>query len=386
MLKNDESGDSLQSYIRVGDLQREFKEYYLKTGERLQFQEALARLDRQGLISHTPPKDKHYAFFSLQPGNHDDFNAYCDQLIFPAFRHMEVSGETVSETEIFPFARDVFIFRHPRYTRPLLHSHDFVEIDFAAEGSFRLHFEDEVHEFREGAVCLIAPGSKHDIEITDESTVYTFMLRRSTFEATFFSLLSRDDALSLFFRNILQQKQDPNYLMFQLQSVGFCRGLTERAMLECFSVDPYANTCAVSMMHLIFASFLRDAGDAPQFYHYRMGRDFSAILHYIRHHYQTLTLTQLAEQFHYSKPHLCTLIRQNTGVSFTELLKQIRMTRARDYLLNTELPVQDIAEIVGYNSPDHFSRVFRSTYGCSPQEYRKTSINPDDLFVPFETK
>ena len=49
------------------------------------------------------------------------------------------------------------------------------------------------------------------------------------------------------------------------------------------------------------------------------------------------------------------------------------MTRAKDYLLNTELPVLDIAEIIGYNSPTHFSRVFRSTYGCSPQEYRKTN-------------
>ena len=314
-----------------------------------------------------------------------DFEAFSDRLVFPVFRHTEVSGQ-VSESQMFPLKRDVFIFRHPRYTRPSPHCHDFVEIDFVVQGSCHMHFEDELHNFQEGAVCLIAPGSRHDIEITDESMVYTMMLRRSTFEATFFSLLSRDDALSLFFRNILQHKQDPNYLMFQLESLDFSRGLTEIAMLECFTDDAYANTCAVSMMHLIFAAFLRSAGDSPQFYHYHMGKDFSTILHYIRHHYQTLTLTELTEQFHYSKPHLCTLIRQNTGVSFTELVKQIRMTRARDYLLNTELPVQDIAEIVGYNSADHFSRVFRSTYACSPQEYRRTNVSSDDRFIPFETK
>ena len=375
----------MQSFISVGDLQRVLREYYQKTGSRLQFQEALVRLEEQGLVSHTPPKSKRYTDF-FRRWSAEDFEAFSDQLIFPVFHHSESAEQKVTEGDIFPIKRDVFIFRHPRYTRPLLHSHDFVEIAFAAIGSFRLHFEDEIHEFREGAVCLIAPGSKHDREITDESTVYTFLLRRSTFEATFFSLLSRDDALSLFFRNILQQRQEPNYLMFQLEDILFSRGLTERAMLECFTIDPYANSCAVSMMHLIFAEFLRSAGDSPQFYHYRMGKDFSAILHYIRHHYQTLSLTELAEQFHYSKPHLCTLIKQNTGVSFTELLKQIRMTRAKDYLLNTELPVLDIAEIVGYNSADHFSRVFRSTFGSSPQEYRKTNVSTDDHFDPFETR
>ena len=374
----------MQSFIKVGDLQRVLREYYQKTGSRLQFHEALMRLEHEGAVMVTPPESELLVEIYRQAGN-EDFEAFSDELIFPVFQAQEQPGQ-VSEGSMFPLKRDIFVFRHPRYTRPALHRHDFMEIDFVVEGSCRLHFEEEQLELREGAVCLIAPGSHHDVEITDESTVFTIMLRRSTFETTFFSLLSRDDALSLFFRNILQQREEPNYLMFQLENVAFARGLTEIAMLECFSIDPYANTCAVSMMHLIFASFLRSAGDSPQFYHYHMGKDFSAILHYIRHHYQTLSLTQLAEAFHYSKPHLCTLIKQNTGVSFSELIKQIRMTRAKDYLLNPELPVLDIAEIVGYNSPDHFSRVFRSSFGCSPQEFRRTNVSSDDQFIPFETK
>ena len=362
----------MYSFIRIGDLQHVLREHYQKNGSRLQYNEAVHLLDEQGLITHTPPEAVRYTNFFRQCSE-EDFESFSDQLFFPTHHRLDAVEQEVVEGDIIPVKRDVFILRHPRYTRPLLHVHDFVEIDFAVKGSFCLHFEDEIHQFREGAVCFIAPGSKHDVEILDESTVYTFMLRRSTLETTFFSLLSRDDALSLFFRNILKQQQEPNYLMFQIEDTQFSRGLTERAMLECYTRDIYANSCVISMMHLIFAEFLRSAGDSPRFYHYRMGKDFSVILHYIRHHYQTVTLAQLAEQYHYSKPHLCTLIKQNTGVSFSDLLKQIRMTRAKDYLLNTELPVLAIAEIIGYNSPTHFSRVFRSTYGCSPQEYRKTN-------------
>ncbi|MBQ9009577.1 MAG: AraC family transcriptional regulator [Clostridia bacterium] len=373
----------MQSFVKVGDLQHVLKEHYQKTGDRLQFHEAIDRLDHQGLVLHSLSRNPRYTDF-FRHWSQEDFEDFSNELYIPVLQYSKNDGQQVQEGSIFPLTRDVFIFRHPRYTRLLLHTHDFVEIDFVVKGSFRLHFEDTVHEFREGTVCLIAPGSRHDVEISDESTVYTFMLRRSTFEATFFSLLSRDDTLSLFFRNILQQKQEPNYLMFHIGDTGFSRGLTERAMLECFTIDDYANICAVSMIHLIFAEFLREAGDSPQFYHYHMGKNFSAVLNYIRHHYQTVTLTQLSEQFHYSKPHLCALIKQNTGVSFSDLIRQIRMSRARDYLLNTDLPVTDIADIVGYNSSDHFSRVFRSTFDCSPREYRRTNAKSDEHFVPFE--
>ena len=44
----------------------------------------------------------------------------------------------------------------------------------------------------------------------------------------------------------------------------------------------------------------------------------------------------------------------------------------------------EIAEIVGYHSADHFSRVFRSQFCCSPQEYRRTHVKSGDRFIPFE--
>lgn len=116
-----------------------------------------------------------------------------------------------------------------------------------------------------------------------------------------------------------------------------------------------------------------------------MGSDFSLVLQYIQHNYQSLTLSSLAELFHYSEPHLCTLIKQNTGYTFTELIKRLRLADAVDYLLNTNLKVGEIAEQIGYNSADHFSRVFRTTYKTSPQEYRKHHHIDGNKFIPFST-
>ena len=61
------------------------------------------------------------------------------------------------------------------------------------------------------------------------------------------------------------------------------------------------------------------------------------------------------------------------------------MSEAVDYLTNTNLKVSEIAEKVGYNSADHFSRVFRKTYHMSPQEYRRKNSQMEENFIPFET-
>jgi len=47
------------------------------------------------------------------------------------------------------------------------------------------------------------------------------------------------------------------------------------------------------------------------------------------------------------------------------------MSDAIDYLKNTNMSIERISEIIGYNSSDHFSRTFKKYYNKSPQQYRK---------------
>ena len=51
------------------------------------------------------------------------------------------------------------------------------------------------------------------------------------------------------------------------------------------------------------------------------------------------------------------------------------MNHAMEFLMNTSLKVSEIADAVGYDSVDHFSRTFRKVYGSSPQEYKKQHQN-----------
>ena len=369
-------------FTTFGDLQRELTSYYKAKGQRLEFTEAVDELCRKGLLSEVPPSSEHNQklFGHVQLG---DFSKIVDSIVIPVTPSKGLK-KRVDENDVIPLLRDVFIIRHSRYTRPYLHRHNYVELDYVVEGSCTLHFEEEKgRTLRAGELCIVAPYSNHDIEITDESTIYCIMLRRSTFETSFFSLLLRNDVLSLFFRMTLQEESKPNYIIFRTDNLRWMQTMVQNAMLECHKTDEYSNVCCISFINIMLACLLRSSSETPQLYSYCGGKDFSPVLNYIRQNYRALTLTELAEHFHYSKPYLCALIKQNTGVSFTELIKHIRMTRATEYLINSSRSVSEIAEVLGYHSSDHFSRVFRTTYGMSPQQYRKKNTDQADRFVPF---
>lgn len=369
-------------YITYGEFQQYMKDYYTRTGNRLQFTEMSDYLYRKGLLheSHTP---------STLEGFYDDMtDAEFEQVINSLTLTLSTTWESpvksaVQESDIIPLTRDVFVIRHPRYTRPQSHKHNYFEINYVAQGQCTFTFEKVSRIMHEGELCIIAPSSEHDIIIEDDSTVFTIMIRKSTFDTTFFSLLSRRDLLSYFFRTILQDDSHANYLLFFAADNVWLKKIIRNLIGECNKSDSYSNNCCINWVNLLFSTLLRNYSKTIQFYNYQLGSDFSLVLQYIQHNYQSLSLSALAELFHYSEPHLCTLIKQNTGFTFTNLIKRLRMADAVDYLLNTNLKVSEIAEQIGYNSADHFSRVFRATYNMSPQEYKKENKKPKSGFVPF---
>ena len=358
-------------YCSFGEYQKQLKDYFLRTGTRMQFYEMWSYLYRKGLLITDPPEIlRNKELVGKMPDA--EFEAMVDRLYLNFPTPVSKSADVVQEDDIIPIGRDAFVFRHPRYTRPMLHTHNHVEVDFVSRGGCTLHFEDKTRALREGELCIIAPGSRHDIEITEDDTfVFTLMLRTSTFDTVFFSLLTGSDLLADFFRTILHSPAQPNYLLFYLEDLEWVRIIFRNALMECYKSDLYANNACTSWINLLFTTVLRNYSRSLQFYDYTMGTDFSLVLQYIQHNYQTVTLSSLASFFHYSEPHLCTLIRKNTGHSFTELIKRLRMNRAVSLLQNTDMKVSEIAENVGYHSADHFSRVFRGTYMVSPAEYRK---------------
>ena len=101
------------------------------------------------------------------------------------------------------------------------------------------------------------------------------------------------------------------------------------------------------------------------------GNSVTEILNYLNRHYQSVTLREAAKHFGYSTFHFSTLIKESTGRTFLQIIRDIKLNQACHALRETSLSNLAICELVGYESPEHFIRTFKKTYGMTPDEYRK---------------
>jgi AraC-like DNA-binding protein len=84
-----------------------------------------------------------------------------------------------------------------------------------------------------------------------------------------------------------------------------------------------------------------------------------------------LTLPDLAQYLYISESHLRLLFRKTMGVSPSEYLRQLRLQRAKDLLVNTSYSLKEIAVLSGFETLNHFSRVFSAYESIPAIQYRK---------------
>lgn len=85
-----------------------------------------------------------------------------------------------------------------------------------------------------------------------------------------------------------------------------------------------------------------------------------------------VTLDEIAEYLFVSEEYLSTQFKKETGSGFAETVRRKRIERIKELLSNTNLKINQIAELTGYNDPKYMSRVFKEEVGMLPTEFRKT--------------
>ena len=102
---------------------------------------------------------------------------------------------------------------------------------------------------------------------------------------------------------------------------------------------------------------------------------YNKISIYIDEHYtdKDMCLSFLAQKFSLSEAYISRIIKINTGISYAEYVEGKRMKRAEELLANTNMRIDEIASLAGYE-PNTFFKAFKRRYSVSPGAYRE-SIN-----------
>jgi AraC-like DNA-binding protein len=99
------------------------------------------------------------------------------------------------------------------------------------------------------------------------------------------------------------------------------------------------------------------------------------VIHLIHSHYDTeITLEECAARLHYNTFYLSRVFKNETNQSFSDYLAAYRLSMAKKWLVETDLPIKDIAQKLRYNNPQNFIRSFRKQTDMTPGQYRSKYV------------
>ena len=91
-------------------------------------------------------------------------------------------------------------------------------------------------------------------------------------------------------------------------------------------------------------------------------------------HRSELCLAMVADKFGYSESYMYELFMNKVGTSFSSFLEDVRIRKAKEYLIKAEVHIDDVAALCGYASSHSFRRAFKRAVGMLPSEFRDMSF------------
>lgn len=239
---------------------------------------------------------------------------------------------------------------HPNFKNIHLHRHSWFEFNYILEGCLYTKINNVEFLVSPGDSFIAAPGQEHSHRAYENSE-YTDMCIQFKIEK-----LEHDSGRSLFDK-FAETFNMPRPYSFQ----------SDIEELACTD-DLY--TSQLKFLQWIFNLYnIWRTNDQSI-----LSTDVvsSKIKEYLNLHYsEPFKSENLARALNMSYRHLSRLFKKENGVSIIMELTSIKMMHAKTLLLETNLPISEIAVLTGFENVYYFSTVFRSCFHVSPSRFRK---------------
>lgn len=283
-------------------------------------------------------------------------------------------GLTITRSKLYE-TTDIYISTHPRYSYPILHNHEFVELIYVMSGSCINYINGQAISMRKGDLCFMAPSTVHAIlSVNDNDVIFNILLWKESFSSSFPGILGRDDLVSAFFKQISLSSPNIPYMIFHTGEDDLIFHQVLKSYEEFQEKEPHYIEMIGFIINEIFIELSRHY---LQNAHIGSGQDAQSeayvypIVSFIRMNYQTISLKELAIIFSYSETYLSKLIKKNTGQTFKEIVEDARIEKAKELILSTDSSMTEISQQSGYFDSSHMNRDFIKRLGLPPKKWLK---------------
>ena len=238
------------------------------------------------------------------------------------------------------------------------HTHDHTELFFIVSGKGQFLIQDQIFPVDVNNLVIINPNVAHTEDSLNAQPLEYIVLGIDGVELATsensngqFCILDHFESLEISscMRNILRE--------MELKNTG------------------YEDICQ-AYMEILIIRLMRSTSLAVQSEPQAISgnRQCAAIRRYIDLHFkEALTLEQLAEEAHMNKFYLSHAFKREYGVSPINYMITRRIEESKYLLAETDLPMSQISQLLGFSSLSYFSQVFRRSQNTTPMEYRKST-------------
>ena len=256
------------------------------------------------------------------------------------------------------------------------HTHDYIELAYVVEGEFQQRIMGKDIRFKKGDICLIDKNCLHqDYLFQSRSAVVFIGLANEIFDEVMVANIEEERLLSFLRTALMKQKDIQQYLHFKPKNQE--NSQIENLILNLMSELECRDEATGYMCKGILIRILNQLSSKYDFYLSNEQRKrmnwiiFEEITNYINEHYTTITIRELVQRFHFNEDYYNRLLKEKTGMTYSEYVQNIRLQHARTLLKTTKLTVEEIANRVGYHNKGYFYKIFTKRFQMTPSKLRK---------------
>jgi len=243
---------------------------------------------------------------------------------------------------------------------------DIIIFQYTVKGHGAIRIEDYVYQLKKGDAFFVRVPSKHHYYLPSDSREWEFI--HLTLFGSEAIQVQEDIANAIGHVFNLELNATPIAIILEL-----LQSAAQNKITDAYEASAFAYSFLMSMHR--FSRNLTDNITWP--------KSISKAVHFIDTHYaQPISLDNIVNVSGLSKYHFTRVFHKTIHLTPIQYLKKVRMNKAIELLKDDTLTIDEIAINVGFSNGNYFSKVFRSSLGLPPGEFRNSkTVSPIDHLI-----
>ena len=242
------------------------------------------------------------------------------------------------------------------------HYHEDVEMVFVECGRFELFINNQIYELFEGDVVFVNSFVPHKTltHIGNRKLLLQFKHNLFSSEQMLMPLFPKKNDFAIFRKDSEQNK-----------SLTFCFEKLSREFED--QKKSYTSFIKASFYEILAVLYRFEILDNPE--EISLPPECERFLPALQYVYDNIafpvSLGEISDMLNIDRSYFCRLFKKTMNMSFMEYVYILRLNKAEELLLHSDMPITEIAIESGFSSPAYFTKIFKEKKGYTPSFYKQ---------------